>query len=63
MKKITYVIGNWAKIASAKQILEPLGYEVDTIKMETPEIQADDVNCEPGNEPIVFERITKRRID
>ena len=43
MKKITYVTGNWAKIASARQVLEPLGYEVDNIKMETPEIQADDV--------------------
>ena len=43
MKKITYVTGNWAKIASAKQHLEPLGYEVDNVKMETPEIQADDV--------------------
>ena len=36
-KKITYVTGNWAKIDSARQILEPLGYEVDNIKMETPE--------------------------
>ena len=44
MKKITYVTGNWAKIDSARQILEPLGYEVDNIKMETPEIQADDVS-------------------
>ena len=43
MKKITYVTGNWAKIASAKQVLEPLGYEIDNIKMETIEIQADDV--------------------
>jgi XTP/dITP diphosphohydrolase len=43
LKKITYVTGNWAKLASAKQALEPLGYEVDNIKMETPEIQADDV--------------------
>lgn len=43
MKKITYVTGNWAKIASAKQALEPLGFEVDNIKMETPEIQANDV--------------------
>ena len=41
MKKITYVTVNWAKISSARQILEPLGYEVDNIKMETPEIQAD----------------------
>ena len=43
-KKITYVTGNWAKLASAKQALEPLGYEIDNIKMETPEIQADDVS-------------------
>ena len=43
MKKITYVTGNWAKIESAKKVLEPLGFEVDNIKMETPEIQADDV--------------------
>ena len=43
MKKITYVTGNWAKIASAKQFLEPLGFEIDNVKMETPEIQADDV--------------------
>ena len=42
-KQITYVTGNWAKIESARQILEPLGYTVDNIKMETPEIQADDV--------------------
>ncbi|MBQ6285068.1 MAG: non-canonical purine NTP pyrophosphatase [Bacilli bacterium] len=42
-KAITYVTGNWAKLDSAKQVLEPLGYEVDNIKMETPEIQADDV--------------------
>ena len=44
MPKITYVTGNWAKIDSARQILEPIGYEVDNIKMETPEIQADDVS-------------------
>ncbi len=132
-KTITYVTGNWAKIDSARQILEPLGYTVDNIKMETPEIQADDVSevacfydkcaceklgkpvlkndsglfvnslkgfpgvythfvddtlgedgllklmrglkdrsayfkesiayCEPGKEPIVFEGITKGRID
>ena len=41
--KITYVTGNKAKIASARQVLEPLGFEVDNIKMDTPEIQADDV--------------------
>lgn len=43
MKKITYVTGNWSKILSAKQILEPLGIEVDNIKMDTTEIQADTV--------------------
>jgi len=43
MKKITYVTGNWSKIMSAKQILEPLGIEVDNVKMETTEIQADTV--------------------
>lgn len=43
MKKITYVTGNWSKILSAKQILEPLGIEVDNIKMETTEIQANSV--------------------
>lgn len=43
MKKITYVTGNWSKIMSAKQILEPLGIEVNNIKMETTEIQADNV--------------------
>ena len=43
-KTITYVTGNWAKLASAKQALEPLGYEVNNVKMETPEIQADDVS-------------------
>ena len=42
-KKITYITNNWAKIASAKQALEPLGFEIDNIKMETPEIQADDI--------------------
>ena len=43
MLKITYVTGNWTKIDSARQILEPLGYEIDNVKMETSEIQADDV--------------------
>ena len=42
-KTITYVTGNWAKIQSAKQALEPLGYKIDNIKMDTPEIQAEDV--------------------
>ncbi len=44
MKKITYVTGNWAKIASAKKALEPLGFEIDNVKMDTPEIQALDVS-------------------
>ena len=43
MKKITFVTGNWSKILSAKQILEPLGIEVNHVKMETTEIQADSV--------------------
>ena len=41
--EITYVTGNPAKISSAKQYLEPLGIKVNHIKMDTPEIQADDV--------------------
>lgn len=43
-KKITFVTGNWAKVATTKKALEPLGYEIDNVKMETPEIQADDVS-------------------
>lgn len=43
MEKITFVTGNWSKILSAKQILEPLGIEVNHVKMETTEIQADSV--------------------
>ena len=43
VKKIVYVTGNWSKIMSAKNVLEPLGFEVDHIKMETTEIQADTV--------------------
>lgn len=41
--KITLVTGNWAKIAQAKQFLEPLGIEVDNIKMDTIEIQSDSI--------------------
>ncbi len=41
--KITYVTGNSSKIMSARQVLEPLGIEVDNIKMDTTEIQADTV--------------------
>lgn len=43
MSEITYVTGNWAKIASAKLILEPLGIKVNNVKMDTTEIQADTV--------------------
>lgn len=43
MKKITYVTGNWAKIESAKHVLEPLGFLVDNIKMKTIEIQSNDI--------------------
>lgn len=44
MNKITYVTGNWAKVQSAKMFLEPLGFEVDNIKLNTTEIQADTVD-------------------
>ena len=40
---ITLVTWNWAKIAQAKQFLEPEGFEVDNVKMDTIEIQADTV--------------------
>lgn len=43
MKKIIYVTGNHSKLLSARKILEPLGIEVDNIKMDTTEIQADTV--------------------
>lgn len=43
MKKIMYVTGNRLKIESAKHALEPLGFEVGDVKLEIPEIQADDV--------------------
>lgn len=40
---ITFVTGNWAKILSARQILEPLGFTIDQVKMDTPEIQDDSI--------------------
>ena len=43
MKSITYITGNWSKILSAKEVLEPLGIKVEHIKMDTTEIQADKV--------------------
>lgn len=42
-EKITYVTNNWAKISSARSVLQPLGYEIDNVKIDTVEIQADDV--------------------
>ena len=39
--KITYVTCNEAKILSAKQYLEPLGIEIDNIKLDTVEIQSN----------------------
>ena len=41
--KIIFVTGNMTKLNSARKVLEPLGIEVDNEKMETIEIQADDV--------------------
>ena len=41
--EFTYVTGNSAKINSAKQYLEPLGIIVNHVKMDTPELQADNV--------------------
>ncbi len=41
--KITLITGNWAKVAQAKTFLEPHGIEIDNVKMDTIEIQADTV--------------------
>ena len=41
--KITLVTGNWAKVAQAKEFLEPAGIKVDNVKMDTIEIQADTI--------------------
>ncbi len=41
--KIVYVTGNWAKLKAAKQILEPLGFEITNVKMDTTEIQANTI--------------------
>lgn len=41
--EIVYVTGNWAKIANAKQVLEPLGFTIKNIKMDTIEIQSDSI--------------------
>ena len=39
--KITLVTGNWAKVAQAKEKLAPYGIEVNNVKLDTIEIQAD----------------------
>ena len=41
MQKITLVTGNWAKLLNTKNKLKPYGIDVDNIKMDTIEIQAD----------------------
>ena len=41
--KIMFVTGNWAKVALAKEYLEPYGVELDNVKLDTVEIQADTV--------------------
>lgn len=43
MKEITYATGNWAKILSARQTLEPLGFEIKQVKMDVPELQDDSI--------------------
>lgn len=43
MIKIKYVTKNWYKIMSAKNILEPMGIEIENVEIETTEIQADTV--------------------
>ena len=52
--KITLVTGNWAKIAQAKEVLEPLGIEVDNVKMDTVEIQANSVEEVAPNSSIMI---------
>ena len=39
--KIMYITSNWAKLKQARNLLEPLGFEVDNLKLDVPEIQAD----------------------
>lgn len=63
MMNITYVTGNKAKIESARQILEPLGFAINNIKMDVTEIQADtieeiakysaEVACKKLNSPVL----------
>jgi len=41
--EITYVTTNYSKIQTARELLEPLGFKVNNIKMETIEIQSDEI--------------------
>lgn len=43
MNKIILVTGNWAKLLSVRQFLEPYGIQVDNVKMDTTEIQSDSI--------------------
>ena len=43
MNKIILVTGNWAKLLSVRQFLEPHGIQVDNVKMDTTEIQSDSI--------------------
>ena len=41
--KIVYITGNKFKLLTAKNILEPIGIEVDNVVMDVPEIQSDSI--------------------
>ena len=41
--KIIYCTGNNFKLKLAKEILEPLGFEIEGKKLDIPEIQADSI--------------------
>lgn len=41
MEKIVYITGNKFKVLTAKKILEPLGFEIDSKKIDCVEIQDD----------------------
>jgi len=43
MDNIIYVTGNWAKVMSAREVLTPLGFEIENKKLSITEIQADTV--------------------
>lgn len=41
--KVIYCTGNKFKLKVAKEIMEPLGFEVEGKKLDIPEIQADSI--------------------